>query len=80
MLGVAVHEAGHFVAARERGFEVGVLEVIQPVHQRGFLHGSAEIMLIRGIESDSDLDTYLKDRIIVLNAGALAQALIENED
>lgn len=76
MRGVIVHEMGHHVVAKALGFQVLDLTIHREAHrlQRHAFHGAAHVALISPIHNDKDLETYLKARIMVLNAGSLAQA------
>ncbi len=72
---VATHEAGHYVVAKAVGFQVLGLTIKRECNTRSEqFHGSANTVIVRPIANDEELDTYLMHRIMVLNAGALAQA------
>lgn len=77
---IGQHEAGHWMVARSLGFDVGPLELRLtgrgnelPVAHKA----SSTIHLRRNLQSVGDIATYLRDRIQVLYAGALAQALTD---
>jgi len=73
---VAQHEAGHFVAARVLGFRtVGISVEMLP---NGGHNGGAEIALSEPLQSLGETMEYLRRRVQVLYAGALAQTLREN--
>lgn len=76
MRGVIVHEMGHYVVAKALGFQVLHLAIHREAHrlQRHIFHGAANTAFISPINNDEELETYLKARIMVLNAGSLAQA------
>jgi hypothetical protein len=69
------HEAGHWVVARQLGFETGEIKI--EIQQRGkdFGHsGSARIVPRLQIDSIKDsIEKYLRNRIAVLFAGVIAQ-------
>ncbi|WP_031358047.1 hypothetical protein [Caballeronia sordidicola] len=77
---IGQHEARHWMVARSLGFDVGPLELSltgrgneQPVAHKA----SSTIHLRRDLQSVDDIATYLRDRVQVLYAGALAQALTD---
>jgi len=75
---VVRHEAGHYVVARALKFQVIDLKVSRGAgpRERDVFDGSAQLVTIQedGIVDFQGLETYLRHRIMVLNAGALAQA------
>lgn len=76
---IARHEAGHLVAARRLGLLCLRFEVRRE-RVRGSsvgYYGFAELSTIlqKGILGEDGLEVFLKQRIIVLNAGAIAEAL-----
>jgi ATP-dependent Zn protease len=73
---VAQHEVGHFVAARVLRFRtVGISVEMLP---KGGHAGGAEITLSEALHSLEETKEYLRRRVQVLYAGALAQTLREN--
>ncbi|KVW05380.1 hypothetical protein WK91_02030 [Burkholderia cepacia] len=77
MRGVATHEAGHFVAARALGFQVNGLEVRRDpnrLRRDSYFYGDAETVIARPLADEQNLDLYLRHRVAILNAGAIAQA------
>jgi hypothetical protein len=73
---VAQHEAGHFVAARVLGFRTVSISV--EMLPNGGHNGGAEITLSEPLQSLGETMVYLRRRVQVLYAGALAQTLREN--
>jgi len=71
---VARHEMGHYVIARLLGFKTGdvSIEIIGPFDGHT---GQGEITLSEPISTLDDLKKYLRRRMQVLYAGALAEAL-----
>lgn len=70
--GPALHEAAHYVVARVLGFQAG--EIYVDVTFMG-AHGGSTIYLHTPLLTLEDLEGYLEQRIQVLSAGALAEAL-----
>lgn len=79
---VGRHESGHFVVAKVLGFKTGCIGMIITDIQGGH-KGEAEIELASKLDDIESVEKYLKDRIIVLYAGALSESLnlgkIDNE-
>ncbi|MGL6242006.1 peptidase M41 [Pseudomonas sp.] len=70
---IANHEMGHYVVARALGFETGGVSLTITMdlrHQAG-----ASITLARSISSIEAMKEHLEARMMVLFAGAMAQAL-----
>ncbi len=65
------HEAGHYLVAMKLGF--GGLGITVEVNQDGSLRGGAEKSPARSVVGNDQIVKYLKDRIAVLYAGAIAQ-------
>jgi hypothetical protein len=78
ILRTAQHEAGHYVASRVLGFGVGKLSLRFTDYQGGHSGGS-EITLARPLRTLEDTTNYLEDRVIVLYAGAVAEALQDDD-
>lgn len=77
---IGQHEAGHWIVARVLGFQVGplMLRLTGRGNEVAVAHeASATIYLQRNLPAVGDIATYLRERIQVLYAGALAQALTE---
>ena len=74
LLPIARHELGHYVLARHVEFRTyGVIITAKtPLMSAG---GQAEIGLIRPIRTLADVRAYCEDRIRVLSAGGLAEAM-----
>jgi len=76
MAKLAKHEVGHLIAAKIVGFPTGQITI--QVDIRGGFVGGAEITLPRSLRSVDDTKKYLRDRVIVLWAGALSETLHGN--
>ncbi|WP_322106032.1 hypothetical protein [Paraburkholderia sp. J41] len=75
---IGQHEAGHFFVARAMGFRVEkvTLKFIGRGNEKEPPHrGEANIHLYRNLLGIDQVSKYLRDRISVLYAGALAEAL-----
>lgn len=70
---VTRHEAGHYIAGRVLGFRMSGLEVM--LRERGGYSGGANIHLCEDLSGDADVLDYLERRVMVLYAGAMAEAL-----
>lgn len=77
---LARHELGHYVAARELGFQTGQIKIwvkadysVRPPEYK--VDGGATIYLIQGIADLKEMECYLARRIIVLLAGSCAESL-----
>lgn len=68
---VCRHEAGHYLVATKLGF--GGLGITVEVNQDGSPRGASEMSPARSVVGQDQLVKYLKDRIAVLYAGAIAQ-------
>lgn len=77
---IGQHEAGHWMVARVLGFDVGPLK-LQLTGRGNELpvphEASATIYLQRNLPAVGDITTYLRERVQVLYAGALGQALTD---
>lgn len=74
------HEIGHWLSARELGFEVGDINLNILENQVGFGHeGSATIKPCHNIEGIEDLKIYVENRIAILLSGVLSQVMSEDE-
>lgn len=71
---VALHEFGHYIAANVMGFETDDV-AIEMTDWRGGYRGEAGIRLSRGLRTVPEAERYLRDRVVVLWAGALAETL-----
>ncbi len=68
------HEVGHLVMAKIMGFKTGSISFV--MHDlRGAHEASAEVFLQNSLLSVSEVANYLERRIMVLFAGALAEAV-----
>jgi hypothetical protein len=74
LLPTARHEFGHYIVARELGFEAGDVTIASPGAIAGPGGGTA-LTLIFSITSLGDLVTYCEKRVQVLMAGVLAEAM-----
>lgn len=73
-LGVAKHEAGHYIVSRVHGFPAGGIALtIFDVH--GGHSGESDLRVNQPLRSVADIRRYLCARIQILYAGVLAQAL-----
>jgi len=73
---ITQHEVGHFVAARVLRFRTdGITVEMLP---RGGHQGSAGVLLAEPLKTMDEIKDYLRRRVQVLYAGALAQTLREN--
>lgn len=68
------HEAGHYIAAKERGFKTGDITLTVKDNTGSYL-AESEIEIHRPIKNLEMLKRYLEDRVIVLYSGVLAEAL-----
>lgn len=75
-LRVCQHEAGHYVVARSLGFRTGGLSIKFIDFCGGYRAGS-DVTLPTSLSNISEVTDYLKRRVKVLYAGALAEAMIE---
>lgn len=73
---VAQHEMGHYVVSRKFGFITGSVSVQVDAVGPGY-RGSSQIALGVPIDSIAVLETYLLQRCIILNAGAIAEVLFD---
>jgi len=85
LIKVLRHELGHWLIARQLGFDVGdiEIEIIKIDEKKGganqYTHsGSSKVFLEPTIKTFSDLHNYLDQRIQVLYAGVLAQTHGQN--
>lgn len=74
---VALHEAGHYVAARVLGFKTGDLELT--MQDGGGHHASCDIKLYQPLTDEAAIVDYLERRIVVLTAGAMSETLRNGE-
>lgn len=74
---VAKHEMGHYVVSKALGFGTGdvSLEITGLVDGH---RGGADITLPTRLATQGDVESYLRRRVQVLYAGALAESLPEN--
>jgi len=70
------HELGHWVVARELGFEVGKIEV---QHSYPRFKGSSEVFLNPTICDIFSVAIYIKHRVSVLLAGVASQTVFNDE-
>lgn len=77
-LGVAKHEAGHYIVSRVHGFPAGSIE-LTIFDVRGEHSGKFDLRLNQPLRSVADIRSYLCARIQILYAGVLAQALQDGE-
>lgn len=73
-LRVGKHEAGHFIVAAVLNFRVGRL-FIEFKDRHGSYSGGAEISLYTRCSDEKEILDYLRRRVKVLYAGALAETL-----
>jgi hypothetical protein len=71
----ARHEVGHMIAAKSVGFQTGPI-TLEVTDIRGGYRGGAEINMPRPLRTTAETMEYLSDRVVVLWAGALAEAFI----
>ncbi|MCO7524861.1 hypothetical protein NJH54_10080 [Pseudomonas asiatica] len=69
---VAQHEMGHYVMARVMGFVTDGVSI--EIRHNGHL-GGATVQLSESLRSLDDVSSYLKRRVLVLYAGAMAETL-----
>jgi len=75
-LRVALHEFGHYVAARTLGFRTGEVTIQLHFELGGIAHrGGAKIELAHQLDTTTDVIDYLKKRVVILYAGAVAETL-----
>lgn len=75
---IAIHEAGHFVAAKKLGFEVGettmcLIDIYDTYECSVLMETSQRLPDI------SDIDQFLEKRVQVLFAGPMAQSLVDGK-
>lgn len=71
---IARHEAAHLVVARSLGFKTGEVRVV--ANLGGFADGGSSIELDRRLPALEDVRVYLRDRLAVLYAGAMAETVL----
>lgn len=76
MLPIARHEFGHYAVARHVGFKTYGISIAAKEAFYG-PGGQAEIGMIRGLRGVTDIRTFCEDRVKVLSAGVLAEAMDE---
>lgn len=71
---IAQHEMGHYVVARLMGFQTDdvTLEIIGPMDGH---RGEASVTLTEALTTLEDVESYLRARLKVLYAGAIAETL-----
>lgn len=74
---IALHEVGHMIAAKATGFQTGPIK-LEFTDIRGGHRGEAEINMPRPLRTTDETMEYLSDRVVVLWAGALAEAFVGN--
>lgn len=74
MLPVARHELGHYAVARHLGFKPGGVTVSAKLTMAG-PGGTSSTDLTRPIDTIDDLRRYCEDRVKLLIAGVLAEAM-----
>lgn len=72
------HEFGHYVAARVAGFRTGAIAV-QILEEAQAHPAGSDLKLWRPLRGIDDILRYLEDRIVVLYAGAMAEALANSK-
>lgn len=77
---IGQHEAGHWVVARSFGFEVGAIVMRlggHPTNSKVLPEGSSRVFLQRNLPAVADIATFMRERIQILYAGAVGQALTD---
>lgn len=71
----ARHELGHHFVGYHLKFEMGDVSIEPPEGSLVFIGGTSEIDTSRPITSLPDVEKWCEDRVRVLNAGVMAEAL-----
>ncbi|MER9593939.1 hypothetical protein [Mesorhizobium sp. M0244] len=71
----ARHELGHHFVGYHLKFEMGEVSIEPPLGNLVFIGGTSELDTSRPITSMPDLEKWCEDRVKVLYAGVMAQAL-----
>jgi hypothetical protein len=71
----ARHELGHHFIGRDVGFEMGEVSIDPPKGNLVYLGGTSKLDTSRPITSLVDFERWCEDRVMVLRAGVMAQAL-----